>query len=748
MRSSKERGDASVWKRSGRKVLPVLAAFASVAGGSATLYAQAMHSGRSGSQYTFASSQLPLLLVAVLALVTAGTAVWLVERNLRHSRELQAENRALKQAHARLQQEARDTLQSEQRFRLLFASNPCPMWIINCDTLAISDVNDAALQQYGYTREEFLRLSALDLRPAEEAERLLTMLRNSNQGYGSRGVWIHRRKDGRPLQVEIGAFRFVHGESTRELVLAQDVTARVEAEEALLRSQTALKSMVDNAPFGICSISLQADCFVDFNPALARMLGGCSREEMLALKLSTQVHAERSDRERMLELLRRARCLSAFEATFLRKDGNPIRIRAWGVLRGRLDEEPDLLDAYIEDITEQSSLEQQVRQAQKLEAVARLAGGIAHDFNNILVVIRLSTELMLGKVTLDSPFSKPLLQVLNAADRAAALTRQMLAFGRQQVMQTRTVNLNAVVSDTLQLLRRTIGEDIELVTHFDEGLGNTRLDPDQLAQVIMNLAINSRDAMPHGGTLEIDTRNVDLDPSYASDHGPVQPGKYVMLAVTDSGTGIDSAILPRIFDPFFTTKEVGKGTGLGLSIVYGIVKQSGGYVWVYSEPSHGTTFKLYFPVTDAQPEMPAGRTDFLASPGDKRILVVEDEVEIRQNLCQCLQQFGYQVVQAADGFEAVEVFEDEHGKVDLVVTDLVMPRMGGRELWTKLTRLNPDVNFLFMSGYTQDNALRREMISRQNSFLTKPFSVADLSSALQRAFALQAVRDSEPVATV
>ncbi len=728
--------------------LPVLTALGIIAGGFGALYAHIKYGDRPASDLGIALLQLlPLLLPVVMGLAV-GTAVWLMQKSRRRGQELEAANRVLESVNEQLRQEALNALQSEGRFRLLFASNPCPMWIFDCDSLAITDVNEAALQQYGYPREEFLRLSALDLRPPEEAERLLTRLRKAGQGYDCRGVWIHRRKDGSRLQVEIGAFRFKYGENTRELVLAQDVTAAVAAEEALRRSQMALKSLVDNAPFGICSISLRRDCFVDFNPALVSMLGGCTREEMLGLKISTGVYAAPDDRERMLELLRRARRLSAFESTFLRKDGTPIRIRAWGVLRGSPEEQPDLLDAYIEDITEQSSLEQQIRQVQKLEAVGRLAGGIAHDFNNILVVIRLSTEMMLGNVTLESPLRKPLLQVLNASDRAAALTRQLLAFGRQQVMQTRTVNLNAVVTDTLQLLCRTIGEDIEVVTHFDPELGNTRLDPDQVAQVIMNLAINSRDAMPHGGTLEIDTRNVDLDAGYARNHGPVQPGKYVMLAVTDSGTGIDHAILPHIFDPFFTTKEVGKGTGLGLSIVYGIVKQSGGYVWVYSEPGHGTTFKLYFPVTDAPPEIPAERPDLLTAPGEKRILVVEDEAEILQNLCECLQQLGYQVLQAADGFEAVELFEEQQGKVDLVLTDLVMPRMGGQELWTKLTRLNAGTSFLFMSGYTEDSALRREMLSRQNSFLTKPFSVADLSNALQRAFALQAIRHTEGVARV
>jgi PAS domain S-box-containing protein len=692
--------------------------------------------------------QLVPTLVPLAAGIAAGTAVWLMLKDQRRGRELEEANRALARMNERLKLKATVALQSEQRFRLLFSSNPCPMWIFDCQTLAITDVNEAALRQYGYTREEFLSLTTLDLRPPEEFERFKAHLLDSNEGYGYRGIWIHRRKDGTRLRVEIRAFRFASEDRIRELVLAQDVTARVAAEEALKVSEAALKSMVDNAPFGICCTSLRRDCFEDFNPALREMLGGYTRDEMLALKISTQVYQDPRDRDRMVELLRRGRRLNAFEATFLRKDGETIRIRAWGVLRGNPEDEPDLLDVYIENITEHSTLEQQIRQVQKLEAVGRLAGGIAHDFNNILVVIRLSTELMLGKVTLDSPLSKPLLQVLSAADRATGLTRQLLAFARQQLMQTRTVNLNAVVADTLQLLRRTIGEDIELVTRLDEHLQNTRLDPDQLAQVIMNLAINSRDAMPLGGTLHIETRNVELDAPYARSHEPVQPGRYVMLAVTDSGTGIDRAILPRIFDPFFTTKEIGKGTGLGLSIVYGIVKQSGGYVWVYSEPGQGTTFRLYFPITDCAAEMSVERFDVQPASGDKHVLVVEDEAEIRQNLCECLKQLGYQVQTAADGAEALSVFQDSEEKIDLVLTDLVMPRMGGQDLWTRLMQRDPGVAFVFMSGYTEDAALQRGILNERSRFLTKPFSVAELAATVQRTLALQEIGNREELATV
>jgi CheY-like chemotaxis protein/two-component sensor histidine kinase len=338
-----------------------------------------------------------------------------------------------------------------------------------------------------------------------------------------------------------------------------------------------------------------------------------------------------------------------------------------------------------------------------------------------------------------------LLQILSASDRAASLTRQLLAFGRQQVMQNRTINLNSVVTDTLRLLRRTIGEDIEVITQLDPELHNARLDPDQLAQVIMNLAINSRDAMPNGGSLEIETRNVELDAAYARIHEPVMPGNYAMLAVTDSGSGIDGALLHRIFDPFFTTKEVGKGTGLGLSIVYGIVKQSGGYIWVYREPGRGTTFKLYFPSTHSQPEGEPQAPEPQSATEGKTVLVVEDESEIRQNLCDCLRQLGCLVIEAVDGLDAIQRFTENHGHIDLVLTDLVMPRMSGHELWRQLSQLDPQLSFLFMSGYTEGSALRREILGHRTAFLDKPFSVADLSSAIQRALALRSLTYAEPV---
>jgi len=510
------------------------------------------------------------------------------------------------------------------------------------------------------------------------------------------------------------------------------------AEDSLQRSQASLHSLVDNAPLGICRTNIEGDCYETLNSTLREMLGGYSLEEALQLKNSKQVWADPRDRGRMAEILRRSRTIKGFETNFRRRDGSTIPVRISGSLLQDA-EGAEHFEGYVEDMTQQSALEQQVRQAQKLEAVGRLAGGMAHDFNNVLVVIKLCTELMLRQITPESPLSKPLLQVSNAADRAAALTRQMLAFGRQQLMQTRIINLNVVVSETLQMLRRVIGEDIQLVTRLSSTVNNSRLDPDQVAQVILNLAVNARDAMPQGGTLHIETSNVDLDDAYTKDHPPVQPGHYVMLAVSDTGCGMDKSVLPRIFDPFFTTKEVGKGTGLGLSIVYGIVKQSGGYIWVYSEPGHGTTFKLYFPATAAALESPALRSETTSRPAGETVLVVEDEAIIRGNVRECLQQLGYEVLEAGTGEFALQLCDENRSKIDLVLTDLVMPGMGGHELAGELARRHPQVKMLFMSGYTEDSAARRDILLKGDAFLQKPFSVGDLSNAVQQALALRRI---------
>jgi PAS domain S-box-containing protein len=669
-----------------------------------------------------------MLLLFISALIVAsGSILFLLQNSARHRRELV--NLRDQLAHATTM--AGDC---ERRYELMFSANPYPMWIYDCDTLRFLRVNDAAIKAYGFSREEFLNMTLVDIRPEEDAPAFLQSVSQRHDGYNSSGVWRHRRKDGSVIFVHIVAFEFRNNGREEELILAVDVTERHRIEEALRGSEASMKSLVENAPFGISQSFVDGNRFKTLNAAMRRILGGYSLEEALELDIANQVCADPKDRDRLIEVLRRTGRLEGWEIVKRRRDGSTVPVRLTGSL-GRDETGKEVFYAYVEDLTQQSSLEQQVRQVQKLEAVGRLAGGMAHDFNNILVVIKLSTELILDQTTPDSPFTKPLLQISSAADRAAALTRQMLAFGRQQMMQPRIISLNTVVSETTQMLRRVIGEDVQLVTSLADNLENSRLDPDQLNQVILNLAVNARDAMPNGGILHLETSTVELDEAYTKDHPPVQPGRYVMLAVSDTGTGIDKSILPRIFDPFFTTKEIGKGTGLGLSIVYGIVKQSGGYVWVYSEPGHGTTFKLYFPATTKLPQPVLWRSDGLARPAGQTLLLVEDDATIRSNMRECLQQMGYCVVEADSGAAALEVCASLAGKIDLVLTDLVMAGKGGHELAQDLAGLYPGTRVLFMSGYSEDSAARRDIFLKGSPFLQKPFSVADLAKAVQNALA-------------
>jgi PAS domain S-box-containing protein len=462
---------------------------------------------------------------------------------------------------------------------------------------------------------------------------------------------------------------------------------------------------------------------------------GYSEQELLGMRLSQQLYGNAPNGRELIDLLKRDRKLQAQEMLFDRRNGTQVRVRLSAYLTSDANGEPDQVEAYFEDLTEQSALEQQIRSVQKLEAVGRLAGGVAHDFNNILVVIKLSTEMMLGQIMPGSPLSRPLLQVSKAADRAAVLTRQMLAFSRRQMVPVRVLNINSVVSDTSHMLQRTMGEDVQLVTRLADDLANSRLDPDQLAQVVLNLAVNARDAMPTGGTLHIETSNAVLDDAYCRSHSPVQTGRYVMVAVSDTGTGIKKSDLPHIFDPFFTTKEVGKGTGLGLSIVYGIVKQSGGYIWVYSEAGRGTTFKLYFPATDCASGQALPPTDVTGQSAAGTILVVEDDGVIRSNVRECLQQLNYTVLEARSGDAALDVCERNHERIGLIMIDLVMPGMSGPELARILGKRFPGVPMLFTSGYTEEAATRNAALPPGNSFLPKPYSVAELSHAVQEALA-------------
>jgi two-component system cell cycle sensor histidine kinase/response regulator CckA len=374
--------------------------------------------------------------------------------------------------------------------------------------------------------------------------------------------------------------------------------------------------------------------------------------------------------------------------------------------------------------------EEQVRQSQKMEAIGRLAGGVAHDFNNLLTVIRGHGELMLRKMGGDHPLRRNLQEMGLAAERASALTHQLLAFSRKQVLQPRTLDLGEVVDRMSTLLQRLIGEDVQLVTRRLEALGSVRADPAQMEQVIVNLAVNGRDAMPRGGVLDIELGNVDVDETYASGHPGMVPGRYVVLSVTDTGHGMDADTKALIFEPFFTTKEAGKGTGLGLATVYGIVKQSDGFISVYSEPGRGTTFKMYLPRVDQPPEPLVVRREPAVVHGTETVLLVEDEDALRALLRELLESFGYSVLEAGLGADALRVAREHPGAIHVLLSDLVMPQMTGRELAERLTRLRPETKVLFMSGYAAGAAPHQE-IPGGAAYIEKPFTADAVAGAIR-----------------
>jgi nitrogen-specific signal transduction histidine kinase/CheY-like chemotaxis protein len=377
----------------------------------------------------------------------------------------------------------------------------------------------------------------------------------------------------------------------------------------------------------------------------------------------------------------------------------------------------------LQDVTERKGTEEQLRLAQRMEAVGRLAGGIAHDFNNLLTIIGGYGDLLRKAIGADGVLGSHVETMMAAADRAAALTRQLLAFSRRQVLEPRTVHLNAIVEEMEPLLRRLLAEDVEIVTEVAPTIGSVKVDPGQMEQVIMNLAVNARDAMPNGGRLVLATGEETLEDDGGNGRFHVEPGRYVLLTVTDTGEGMDAQVVERIFEPFFTTKEQDKGTGLGLSTVYGIVKQSGGYIYVFSRPGHGATFRIYLPRVEEEAAIQEARGPE-ASPGggSETILVVEDEDGIRNLVRSVLALGGYHVLAAASAQEALDRAAEHRGRIDLLLTDVVMPGMGGRELVESLRPLRPDTRILYMSGYTADGELRRHLVETQAAFLQKPFT--------------------------
>jgi two-component system, cell cycle sensor histidine kinase and response regulator CckA len=596
--------------------------------------------------------------------------------------------------------------------------------------------NAGAEAVYGYSAAEALGKSIAMLAPAEprcEVDQRLDRL--------ARGEKIdHRettrvRKDGRKIivAVTLSPIRSASGKIVGASAISRDITERRRVEQDLRRSEARFASLVQDAPYGIYRVTLDGQ-FLQVNPALVRMLGYQSEAELLERNIQTDVYAEAEFRKERIEEYWDHEDFRDLEAHWKRKNGEPIIVRLSGRPVERSGGELAYFEVFAEDITERRSLERQLLQSQKMDAIGRLAGGIAHDFNNLLGVILGQTELLQGELGSNPSVHRRAEAIDQSARRAAELTKQLLAFSRQQLIEPRVVDTNAIVQDVEKLLKRLIGEDVQLTIHLQPNAGNIKVDPSQLEQILMNLAVNARDAMPDGGKLILETAFVELDETYARQHLGAKAGDFVLIAVSDTGTGMDSQTMARIFEPFFTTKPEGRGTGLGLSTVYGIVKQNNGYVMAYSEEGHGTTFRIYFPSVRGTPELRVQKSDpGEFAKGSETILLVEDEASLRELAREILEANGYKVIEAERGESAIRLVEQSYTPIHLLLTDVVMPGMGGKQLATRLLELRPGLHVLYMSGYTDDVINNRGVLREDTLLLPKPFTRAALLRRVREA---------------
>ncbi len=625
-----------------------------------------------------------------------------------------ASSRAKRRAEAALRE-------SEALFRNLFEGHTAAKLIVDPETGSIVDANQAAAGYYGWSREQLRRMRIQDISVLSPEE----MQRNVRMAWSMERTHFesrHRRADGSIGDVDLFSSRIeVKGRYLLHAIIL-DSAARKRAEADRERLTTAIEQaaemvLVSDAQGGIVYVNPAFEAVTGYTRAEVlgqnpRLLKSGAQDEGYYRALWDTISSGRTWRGRVVNRRKDGRFYTEEESI------SPIRDAA-GVITSYV--------AVKRDISSTLALEAQLLQSQKMEGIGRLAGGIAHDFNNTLSVILGCAGFALEGLRADDPVRDDLLEIEKAGRHAASLTRQLLAFSRKQVLQPVPLDLNRLLTEMEKMLRRIIGEDVELVQVLEPGLGLVTADPGQIEQVFMNLAVNSRDAMPDGGKLIIETANVDLDAEYTERHAGAVPGPHVMVAVTDSGAGMDERTMARIFEPFFTTRGPGKGTGLGLSTVYGVVKQSGGSIYVYSEPGRGTTFKVYLPrhasaATPASPATP-GRP---RSAGAETILLAEDDPAVRGLARRILDAAGYTVLTAANGVEALDICERHPSAIHLVLTDVVMPLMGGRVFAERLAKVRPGTRVLYMSGYTDNAIVHHGILDPGLQFIGKPLTQLEL----------------------
>jgi two-component system cell cycle sensor histidine kinase/response regulator CckA len=637
-------------------------------------------------------------------------------------------------AHAEKVQAESALAASERRFRSLVQNSSDLVTILAPDG-TILYASDSAERIVGYSAPALVGTSLLEYLDQGDIDRVEGLLQNGNGKPSVSGPieFTLRRADGSPVWLEAVGTNLVNDATIRGIVLnARDVSERKRADRALRESEERYRDLFDNASDLVCMATPDGSLLY-VNQAWQDGTG-YTEDEIGEMRLLEIVHPD--SRERYSQVLKQVLVgdrLDHVELIFVPKAGTPITVE--GNLSCTFkDGQPSVVRGIYRDITERKRVEDQLRRAERMQAAGKLAGGVAHEVNNMMTGVIGFSEFLLRSFDTEDPRRADVEEVIKAGTRAADVTRQLLAFTRQQFLRPQVVQINTVITEMEKMLRRSLGEDKLLDLRLAENAGMVRADRGQLEQVLLNLVLNARDAMTGNGRVTIETGKAFWDASYAQRHEGVEIplGRYVMLAVSDTGCGMETEVLARIFEPFFTTKPVGQGTGLGLSTVYGIVKQSGGFVWVYSEPDEGSVFKVYLPEASAplESEPPA---DLIAAPsgGSETILVIEDEDIVRSLACRGLRDHGYTIVEARNGGEALRYIQQHPGTVDLAISDVVMPEMGGRELAQTLAQSDPDLPILFMSGYTGEDVVQRGLLDPGAPFQQKPFTPATLATKVR-----------------
>jgi len=610
--------------------------------------------------------------------------------------------------------------ESEQRYRIV--AETASDAIVTIDAAGdILFVNRSAEAIFGYSTPEMMGCNLALLLPGYSFEK--------NREVTQPREFPGQHKDGHQIALEVSFGEFAQGNRTLATGVLRDISRRKQAEEDLRRANETLRALIEATPLAIVAIDAQ-EKVSKWNSAAEKMFGW-NESEVLGKPLPFIDIGKYGEPSALLEAVRNG-ATSTNEVVRHTKNGTSLDISVSAAPLVGPDGAPIGAVAVVTNITERKRMESQLRQSQKMEAVGRLASGIAHDFNNLLTVITGYTEMLLRSLPEDTRPRAWTQEVLQSSEKASALTKQLLAFSRQQVAHPKLLDINPVVTSMSNMLRRLIGENIELNIVLNSDLGMVRADPSQIEQIIINLVVNARDAMlDRGGRITIETSVADLGPDYTQTHFSIEAGRYVSLAVTDTGAGMTQVTKTHLFEPFFTTKEVGKGTGLGLSTIYGIVKQNNGDIWVYSEVGKGSTFKVYLPSVDSPPESADVVRETIVASGNETILLVEDEAGLRDLTRELLERFGYTVLPAASSQEAIQLASLHPGSIHLLLTDVVMPKASGRDLSDWLRRLRKHTRVLYMSGYPAETVVQHGILDPNVAFLEKPFTPESLAAKVR-----------------